>query len=405
MEAPTVFRSAGFRRLVGAQGLSSFGDWLATFALMALVLEISGSAAAVGGVLALRLLPAAAAGPLVSWVGARWDRRRQLLAYDLIRAVAVALIPMVGSLWWVYSLTLVVESAAVLAITARDASIRELVARDQLPVANGMVLGATYGAIPLGAAAFTVIGVTAADMRLFGASGRFFVAFWLDALTFLGSFALIRGIRVLSRQADLEMTVEGHSRLRDAWRVEIVRATLVPVVAAALGIGTLFSLGIGFVTGTLGASESQFGMLVLVFGVGAVIGLGIRQWRGSASSASVRTGVQGMGAVMASMGLADALIPAFAMAAVFGLAGAYAIVSGITLLQIELDSADQLLALGAFHVAVRMALAGGAMIAGAAVDSIAGLGAADPVRMVLVVSGILVLVASTLVGRGAASRV
>ena len=76
-----------FRRLLVGQWLSALGDWTATVALVALALELSGSAAAVSGVLVLRLAPGVVAGPLAARVAGRWDRRRTMLAMDAVRAV------------------------------------------------------------------------------------------------------------------------------------------------------------------------------------------------------------------------------------------------------------------------------------------------------------------------------
>ena len=58
MSRPALFGRGGFRTLLIGQGVSSLGDWMGTFAFMALVYRESGSATAVGGILALRLLPA-----------------------------------------------------------------------------------------------------------------------------------------------------------------------------------------------------------------------------------------------------------------------------------------------------------------------------------------------------------
>ncbi len=86
------------------------------------------------------------------------------------------------------------------------------------------------------------------------------------------------------------------------------------------------------------------------------------------------------------------------MALLFGAGGALAIVSGITELQ-ELDDDRRILALGAFHVGVRMALAVGALAAGVAADLLAGtrvFGLAG-IRMVLLVSGAFVAASSLVV--------
>ncbi|MDR9451847.1 MAG: hypothetical protein RI637_11575, partial [Acidimicrobiia bacterium] len=71
-----LLRTTDFRRVLSAQAVSGVGDWMATVALMALVFDITGSAAAVGGMLAIRLGPGAIAGPLAAQAARRGDRRR-----------------------------------------------------------------------------------------------------------------------------------------------------------------------------------------------------------------------------------------------------------------------------------------------------------------------------------------
>ena len=91
-----VFRRPAFRALFIGQAVSGFGDWMVTVALMALVLRLSGSSTAVGGVLLLRLLPAAAAAPFAARGVRGWDRRRTMQAADLVRAGIVIAIPLVA---------------------------------------------------------------------------------------------------------------------------------------------------------------------------------------------------------------------------------------------------------------------------------------------------------------------
>jgi MFS family permease len=81
-----------FRRMLLGQTVSALGDWLGTIAVMMMVLRLSGSATAVGGVLVLQLLPAAVAAPLVSRLVGGVDRRQVLLASDAIRAVLAVLL-------------------------------------------------------------------------------------------------------------------------------------------------------------------------------------------------------------------------------------------------------------------------------------------------------------------------
>ena len=86
MSVVALVRRPGYRDLLVGQGVSSLGDWMGTVALMALVLELTNSPIAVGGILTLRLLPAAIAGPLAARAALRWDRRRTMLAMDATRA-------------------------------------------------------------------------------------------------------------------------------------------------------------------------------------------------------------------------------------------------------------------------------------------------------------------------------
>src|ERR1700704_313625 len=127
MSLVALVRRDGFRDLLIGQGVSSLGDWMGTVALMALVLQLTNSPAAVGGILTLRLLPAAVGGPPGPRAAGRWDRRRTMLTMDLTRAAMVFAIPFVRALWWIYLWGFLIEVASIVFLPARDASIPDLV--------------------------------------------------------------------------------------------------------------------------------------------------------------------------------------------------------------------------------------------------------------------------------------
>ena len=258
------------RDLLIGQAVSSLGDWMGTVALMALVLQITDSATAVGGVLVLRLAPTILAGPLAARLVTRWSRRKIMLAMDAVRIPAVAVLPWVTSLWWIYVWAFVVELAGMVFLPARDASIPDLVdGDDDLAVANGLVLGTSYGMIPVGAGFYALVAALA------GSAGGLDVArfvFAVDALTFAVSFVAIARLPELGTSAPAGAD-GGGGRFLDALRLPIVRR-LAPVAAVvAFGLGALFSLGIVWVREVLGATDTQFGLLVACFGVGAGGGL------------------------------------------------------------------------------------------------------------------------------------
>jgi MFS family permease len=403
----SVLSHRGFRLLLIGQGVSALGDWMVTVALIALVLRLSGSSTAVGAVLVLRLVPAAVAGPLAARAAERWDRRRTMLAMDLLRAGMVAVIPLIDRLAWVYVWAVVLEVASLVFLPARDASIPDLVGGEDLPLANGLVLGSSYGVIPLAAGVFAVVAALSPRGGLLGGH-PFALVFWLDALTFLVSFACIRQLTDLGAAGAAEpekpVPAAPHDRgFRAAFRIPLVRLVLAPTASVALGLGSLFSVGVVYVRDVLKASDASFGVLIAMFGVGAAAGLVIlRGLKGADSLATVRVAVLIQGATIAFMSLVDRLVPTFLGAAGFGAMTAITLAAGMSALQERLSGEDRVLAFAAFHVVIRVGLSVAALIAGGANDLLAAvtfpvLGSVEPARMILVCAGALVLSTGLLV--------
>src|SRR5437588_8561054 len=77
-----------------AQVVSETGDYFNNIAVFALVMEKSGSGMVVSGVMLARAIPAVLAGPVAGVVLDRFDRRRVMIASDLVRAFVAA-----GFIW------------------------------------------------------------------------------------------------------------------------------------------------------------------------------------------------------------------------------------------------------------------------------------------------------------------
>jgi MFS family permease len=418
-----------FRRLLIGQAVSGLGDWMATVGLMALVLDITGSSTAVGGVLVLRLAPAIVAGPLTTRIVHRWDRKRMMLTMDAARIGVAVAIPLVSTLWWVYVWAFLMEVCGLIFLPARDAAVPDLAGEDDLPLANGLVLGTSYGTIPLGAGAFGLVAALFSNATTY--------VFWIDALTFAVSFATIRGMRSLrahperregepaagpeeparpdgspsqgevgnEEEEEEEEQVEGFLA---AIRLPIVRVVGPTALVVSIGLGALFSLGIVFVRDVLGASNTEFGVLVALFGVGAAGGLAVVQVVGQPDLRGVLWIVGGQGVVVGGMSLAPDIGLAFVGAVLFGATTASALAAAMSLLQQRLDDDRRVMAFTAFHVLIRAGLAGAAIAAGAINDAFDGvdwpvLGHLPPARVVLFCSGIVVVLTS-LASRGLAAR-
>ena len=395
----------GYRDLLAGQTVSGLGDWMAMVALMALVLDITGSSTAVGAVLVLRLTPTVLAGPLATKLVARWDARRTMMAMDAARAVVVVLIPLVDAVWWVYLWAFLLEVGGLVFLPARDAAIPRLTGDGDLRLANGLILGSSYGTIPLGAGAFGAVAALSGRHPGAGSPGMVAV-FAFDAVTFLVSMALVARLRELRGFSEAHHGAGGDEEepagFFQAFRMPLVRAIAPAAAVAALGIGSLFSLGIVFVRNVLGASNLEFGVLVALFGVGAAAGLGILHLSGLRGVTVVGAAVTVQGAVIGGMSLAPDVALTYVGAVGFGAATAIALTAAMGALQERVDEDERVAAFAAFHVLIRGGLALAAIAAGAAADvlhtlRLPGLGRLPGVRAVLLLSGVTVVVGAALV--------
>ena len=99
-------------------------------------------------------------------------------------------IPLVEALWWIYVWAFLLELAGLIFVPARDAAVPDLARRGALPLANGVMLAASFGTIPIGALRFGLVSWIAGG----GAPVAVFVA---DAVTFAVSYWFIAGVHLV----------------------------------------------------------------------------------------------------------------------------------------------------------------------------------------------------------------
>jgi hypothetical protein len=153
----------------------------------------------------------------------------------------------------------------------------------------------------------------------------------------------------------------------------------------------------------LHASDAEFGVLIALFGVGAVVGLvTLQRLPPGDLLARTRVGVAAIGIIVAVFSLAPALWAALFGAVAFGAGAAFSLAAGMGAIQSSLDGRERVLAFTAFHVVLRVGLAVAAVGAGIAGDLLADVrwpvvGTLEPSRVVLLCAGILVFASSALV--------
>src|SRR5258706_2248267 len=108
--SPPVFLSFGdvlritvMRRVFYAQVVSLFGDFLALFAVIAVVsFRMHGTPAQLTGVQISYMMPIVFIGPIAGVFVDRWPLKPTLIASDLIRAVLALLLIATTEVWHVY---------------------------------------------------------------------------------------------------------------------------------------------------------------------------------------------------------------------------------------------------------------------------------------------------------------
>jgi MFS family permease len=345
MTTATISQRAGvlgqseFRLVFVGQLLSTLGDAAATIAVAFAVLELGGSASALGAVLAARYLPLAAFLLISGAVADRVPRRRLMLASDVLRAVtqgilAVLFLTGTAQLWEVIVLQVVYGTAEAFFSPALSGLLPQLVSGDRLQSANALlrmtfdlsvVIGPSLGAVLV--AQYAAGSAVAAD-----------------AATFAVSALLLLRLRA-GRQCSREPTrVSFGADLRDGWREVRSRRWLWLSIGnttlfSALAMPAILVLGPELARRELGGIGA-WAILVGAFGGGALAGsivsLRLRSPRPAAAIAVLVALAAARPAVFTS-GLGLPLIATFSFAA--GAAMSTASILWITLLQQRIPAA------------------------------------------------------------------
>lgn len=246
-----LLSNTNFRRLWFGQVISELGTWFSFIAELGLVQFYSGSTWMTAALLVSRLLPVLIFAPLAGVAVDRLNRKQILIATDLIRALAALgfLTISIGAPIWVAVLCSgVMSSATTFFEAAKNASIANMVTRQEMLTANVLMFSTRFLQLTLGAA---LGGVTAAK---FGYN----TAFVINSLSFVVSAAFIMGIpaaimRRLSAEetdtGDASQVLEtnanrGNRFLTDVreglayiWQTQFVRGIVMVNVGWALGGG------------------------------------------------------------------------------------------------------------------------------------------------------------------------
>jgi MFS family permease len=177
-----IRRNHDFRNLWFSQIISQIGDWFNLIASASLVAELSGAGLAISGLFIARLLPPFLLGPVVGVVADRFDRRKILIASDLLRAVVVLgflLVRTENEIWLLYALTVLQLCISAFFEPTRAAILPGIVEYRELVTANALSSATWSTMLALGAALGGVatywLGITSAFII---DSGTFLLSAW-----------------------------------------------------------------------------------------------------------------------------------------------------------------------------------------------------------------------------------
>ncbi len=259
-----------YRSLWLAQVISLTGDWFNTIASVIIINRYAASGLAVGGLFIARALPPFLLGPVAGVVADRFDRRKILIASDLLRAAIVLCFLLVDRqerLWLLYALTVLQFSVSTFFEPARAALTPALVETDELLNANTLASVTWSAMLTFGGA---IGGLTAS---LFGVR----VSLMVDSASFLASAILVLSISGQFRSQAAHALESGWKNFVDG--LNYVRQNLdVGLVTLVKALGQVGSFDIiaalyaarVFREGQEGATT--LGLMFTAFGVGAVIG-------------------------------------------------------------------------------------------------------------------------------------
>src|SRR5262245_3862003 len=172
-----VFRRRNFTLLWIAQLISVAGSALTALAASILVYRLTGSALSVGLMLMATALPSLLVGLIAGVFVDRGDRKRIMIAADLIRAGLVLVIPFVlpFGIGWLYILVALSSAVAQFFEPAQASVLPETAPDEELAAANSMMTISSIGSTTVGfAAAGLIASLYAIEW-----------AFYIDAFTFV----------------------------------------------------------------------------------------------------------------------------------------------------------------------------------------------------------------------------
>jgi MFS family permease len=307
-----------YRRYISGQSISLVGTWMQTIAQSWLVLQLTGSATALGLVVALQTLPTLVLGPYGGVIADRMDKRKLMIGLQSMMgalALLLGLLTITGvvQLWHVYALAFLLGLNNCFENPARQSFVLEMVGPTDLRNAvslNSVLVNCARAVGP------AVAGIVIA-------TGGIGLCFLLNAVSFVA--VVVSLIRLdTSKLAPSDPAPRAPGQLREGF--SYVRRTpklAVPLLMMGL-VGCLayeFQVVLPIVASeTFRGDARTYGFLTAAMGVGAVVGGLYVAARGRTGMKSMVVGATAFGVALLATAFSPTLMLALGGMALVGAA-------------------------------------------------------------------------------------
>jgi MFS family permease len=268
-----IFRKRDFSLMWTAQLVSTIGSSLTDLAAAILVFRVTHSALNVGLTLLVTALPTLFVGLFAGVFVDRFNRKRILLASDLLRGLLVLSIPFVFAQAGILGLYAVIFLAATVKQffdPAWESVLPEIASEEELARANSFLSISSFGS--------TAVGFALAGYLSSLDTTKVVIPFFIDGLTFGFSFLCVLFVRVKAHAPSEESTspavvIENlREGMRTLWAIPILRSLLLAGIPVFLSFGLWNVLLLPMAIRALNATEFEYGLQEGLTSVGFVIG-------------------------------------------------------------------------------------------------------------------------------------
>lgn len=259
--------------LLGGFGFSYLGNWIYLIALNILILDLTGSAAAVAGIYiigpAARILTSFFAGSIID----RSNKRKIMITTDIVRGLLVCFVPFMESIGVIYIILFITNIAGAFFGPSSTYYITKYVANDDKKKFNAWLGMMSSGAFLLGPALGGVLISSLGITWTIIVNG---LTFFICALT-ISMLPRINEIQENIRQnLTLRVIAEDYIKVQSFIKSNRIFFLIYLIFQSALMVGfALDSQEVTFLKLNLSLSDQTYGVIVSIAGVGSLIGASV----------------------------------------------------------------------------------------------------------------------------------